>query len=215
MTTASAPIAIETSPATPPPVACWSCGGPVAVEALFCSTCRVVQPPRAIDHFIRLGLPRGFGIDLRDLDRRYFALQRQLHPDRFATRSPRERAISQSQAVSLNEAYEALKLPLARAEYLLRLVGLATLDDKTIRDPELLMEQMERRESLDSATHPAEVETCIGAAVADAMSAESDIAGAFAQGDLAAAAKATLRLRYLQKLVDEARARHARLLVED
>ncbi|MBL8697673.1 MAG: Fe-S protein assembly co-chaperone HscB [Alphaproteobacteria bacterium] len=199
----------------PPPVACWSCAGPVAADALFCATCRVVQPPRAIDHFVRLGMPRGFVVDVRELDRRYFALQRQLHPDRFATRSPRERAISQSQAVSLNEAYEVLKAPLARAEYLLRLAGLATADENTIRDPELLMEQMERRETLDSATRPAEVETCIGAAVADVMAAESDIASAFARGDAPAAAKGTLRLRYLQKLVDEARARHARLIAAD
>lgn len=202
-------------PTALPPVPCWSCAGPIAADALFCATCRVVQPPRPIDHFARLGLPRGFGIDLRELDRRYFSLQRQLHPDRFATRSPRERAISQSQAVSLNEAYEALKSPLARAEYLLRLAGLTAVDDATIRDPELLMEQMERRESLDSASRPAEVETCIGAAVADAMAAESDIAAAFARGDVAEAAKAAMRLRYLHKLVGEARARHARLLAED
>jgi len=206
--TAAAPAALS-------PVPCWSCAGPVAVDALFCATCRVVQPPRPIDHFARLGLARVFGIDLRELDRRYFALQRQLHPDRFATRSARERAISQSQAVSLNEAYEALKLPLARAEYLLRLAGLPSVDDATIRDPELLMEQMERRESLDSARQPVEFETCIGAAVADAVAVESEIAAAFAHGDVAAAAKATLRLRYLHKLVGEARARHARLLAED
>lgn len=215
MTTASVPLASDPPPAAPAPVACWSCGGPVPAEALFCGTCRIVQPPRAIDHFARLGLPSGFAVDLRELDRRYFALQRQLHPDRFATRSARERAISQSQAVSLNEAYETLKTPLARAEYLLRLGGVARVDVATIRDPELLMEQMERRESLDGATRPAEIETCVGAAVADAMAAESDIAAAFARRDLAAAAKATLRLRYLQKLIDEARARHARLLAQD
>jgi molecular chaperone HscB len=196
------------------PMACWSCGGPVAPEALFCGTCRVVQPPRAIDHFARLGLPRGFVIDPRALERRYFALQRQLHPDRFATRGPRERAISQSQAVSLNDAYEALRSPLPRAAYLLALAGLGIDDERTIRDPELLVEQMERRETLDGARDAAGVETCIGAAVADAMSLEIDLSEAFAAGDLARARRAALRLRYLQKLIDEARARHARLLGE-
>jgi molecular chaperone HscB len=194
------------------PVACWSCGGPVAPEALFCGTCRIVQPPRAIDHFARLGVPQGFRIDLRDLERRYFALQRQLHPDRFATRSARERAISQSQAVSLNEAYDALRAPLARAEYLLSLAGQPIVDDRTIRDPELLMEQMERRETLEEARDAEGVETCIGAAVADSMAIERDIADAFDLRDMGTARRATLRLRYLQRLVDEARARHARLL---
>lgn len=196
------------------PVACWSCAGPVAPDALFCPTCRVVQPPREIDHFARLGLARGFAVDPRELERRYFALQRQLHPDRFATRGPREKAISQSQAVSLNGAFEALKAPLSRAAYLLALAGQGIEDERTIRDPELLVEQMERRESLDEARDAAGVETCIGAAVADAMSIEVEFGAAFAAGDLAAARRAALRLRYVQKLIGEARARHARLLGE-
>src|SRR3954465_615579 len=110
--------------ATPP--ACWSCAGPVDAAALFCPTCKAVQPPRSTDHFTRLGLPVGFTVDIADLDRRYFQAQRQLHPDRFATKTPPQRAISQSQAVSLNDAYETLKDPLARASYLLQLKGIVT-----------------------------------------------------------------------------------------
>ena len=53
-------------------------------------------------------------------------------------------------------------------------------------------------------------ETCIGAAVADSMSIEAELGDAFAAGDMAAARRSALRLRYLRKLVDEARARHAR-----
>lgn len=200
--------------ATAAPLACWSCNGPVDADALFCGTCRVVQPPRQIDHFARLGLTPRFIIDLKDLDRRYFTLQRQVHPDRFATRSPRERAISQNQAVTLNEAYDVLRSPLTRAEYMLRLVGASVDDAQTIHDPELLVEQMERRETLDEARDVAGVETCIGAAVADAMSAESNISAAFERRDQAAARRATLRLRYLQRLIDDARARHARFLAQ-
>src|SRR5689334_2680636 len=86
------------------PASCWSCSGPVEATALFCATCKAVQPPRATDHFTRLGLPVGFPLDVADLDRRYFAAQRQLHPDRFATKTARERAISQNHAVTLNDA---------------------------------------------------------------------------------------------------------------
>src|SRR5689334_3454791 len=106
------------------PVACWSCRGAVAPGLPFCPTCRAVQPPGGADHFARLGLDRGFDVDTAELDRRYFALQRQLHPDRFVAKSPRERAIAQSQAASLNDAYETLKDPLARAVYLLKLGGI-------------------------------------------------------------------------------------------
>src|SRR5262245_8095364 len=142
------------------PAACWSCRGPVAPEAIFCATCKAVQPPRALDHFTRLALPVDFLVDTADLDRRYFAAQRQLHPDRFATKSPRERLVSQNQAVTLNEAYETIKDPLSRANYLLKLKGIDVNPDgcHTINDPTLLMEQLERREALAEADTPAKAE---------------------------------------------------------
>jgi len=193
------------------PVSCWSCGGPPGVASPFCATCGAVQPPRPLDHFARLGLPREFTLDLAALERSYFALQRQLHPDRFTRRSARERAVSQAQAVAVNEAYETLKTPLRRAEYLLRLGGQPIDRDPTVRDPELLAEQMERREALaEAATLPA-LEACVGGAAADAAALESDLTAAFARGDLGLARRATLRLRYLLKLLDEGRARRERL----
>jgi molecular chaperone HscB len=200
-----------TSQPTEPTERCWSCAGPVAHDALFCTTCRAVLPPRALDHFRRLGIPRSYALDHEELDRRYFALQRQLHPDRFATHSARERAISQSQAVSLNEAYETLGDPLRRAEYLLTLAGSGVDGEHTLRDPQLLAEQMERRENLMEATTPAAVAACVGAASADIAAIEADLTAAFARSDVALARRFTLRLRYLAKLVDEGRARHRRV----
>ena len=200
----------RTAPGANAPASCWSCRGP-AGDGAFCATCGAVQPPRPLDHFARLGLARGFTLDPAELDRRYFALQRDLHPDRFARHSARERQISQSQAVALNEAYETLKTPLRRAEYLLRLAEQPVDRESTLRDPELLAEQMERREALaEAATLPA-LEACVGGAAADAAALESDITAAFARGDLALARRATLRLRYLLRLLDEARARRERI----
>lgn len=195
------------------PGVCWSCGGPVDAASTFCATCRAVQPPRVLDHFARLGLPVDFSVDPVELDRRYFALQRQLHPDRFATRTSRERAISQSQAVALNEAYETLKDPLERATYLLKLKGIDANPDgcHTVKDPTLLMEQMERREALVAASTAAAVETLAREAASHVTESEAAIAAAFAAGQLEKAGAETTRLKYLVKLVEEARARKARL----
>jgi molecular chaperone HscB len=193
---------------------CWSCNAPVDAAAPFCAACGKVQPPGASDHFTRLGLPTGFTVDRAELDKRYFALQRQLHPDRFATASARERAISQSQAVSLNDAYETLKDPLRRASYLLKLHGAAPASDEhTVKDPALLMEQMERREALAEAGSAAEVDAVMRSAAADAAASETTVAAAFAADDLAKAASETTRLKYLVKLVDEARARKSKFTV--
>jgi molecular chaperone HscB len=194
-------------------VSCWLCRGPIEPKALFCPTCKAVQPPAAIDHFARLDLPRRFDIDIADLDRRYFALQRQLHPDRFASRSARERAVSQSQAVALNEAYETLKDPLSRAEYMLKLHGVDVNPDgcNTVRDPTLLMEQMERREALAEAETREAVD-----AIATETRGELDrglkaASVAFEKHDLEAAEVEITRLKYLSKLLDETRVRRARL----
>lgn len=193
--------------------ACWSCKGPVARGSLFCATCKAVQPPAPIDHFARLGLPRAFDLKIPILDQLYFGFQRQLHPDRFAAAAPKAKQISQSQAVAFNEAYETLKDPLARAAYLLALDGIKVEGEgaHTIADEELLMEQMERREALMEAEDIPSVQALAQAAKSDAEAALSALASSFASGDKDAAKRGYLRLKYLVKLGEEARARRARL----
>ena len=105
-----------------------------------------------MDHFARLGLPAALDLEPASLDRAYFALQRQWHPDRFVARPPDERARASSEAAALNDAYRTLKDPLSRAVYLAELKGVEMPGDgKTIDDPELLMEAMEAREELHDA----------------------------------------------------------------
>lgn len=205
-------LPLETAAASAP-APCWSCHGPVAPELMFCSTCKAVQPPRAIDHFTRLGLPVSYALDGAELDRRYFAAQRLLHPDRFAARSARERMVSQSQAVSLNEAYETLKDPLARANYLLKLRGVDVNPDgcHTVNDPTLLMEQLERREALAEAATPAAIEAIARETASHIDDSLKAIARAFDAGNIAAAGGETTRLKYLIKLIEEARMRKARM----
>jgi len=195
------------------PAPCWSCHAPVRPGELFCAACRAVQPPGSLDHFARLGLEAEFALDAADLDRHYFALQRQLHPDRFATKSAKERAISQSQAISLNEAYEALKHPLERAVYLLRRAGIDIDpgDGATIKDPALLTEAMEMREALAEAGDADAVAKIATRAEADRGQALAAVAAAFAAGNCDAARAAVLRLKYLTRMADEIRARRAAL----
>ena len=213
MSNASHISGTEARAARPQPLACWSCRGPIEARALFCGTCNAVQPPAPIDHFARLELPVHFDTDAAELDRRYFALQRQLHPDRFASRAARERAVSQSQAVALNEAYEVLKDPLSRAEYMLKLNGVDVNPDgcNTVRDPTLLMEQMERREALAEADTREAVDAIIADARGELDRDLRETAEAFAAHDLEKAEVAITRLKYLSKLLEEARVRRARL----
>ncbi len=201
--------ASETDGVTRTRPSCWSCRGPVDAVNPFCTACEAVQPPGQADHFTRLGLKAGFSVDPAEIDRRYFDLQRRLHPDRFATRTPKERALSQQQATSLNDAYETLKDPLKRADYLLKLRGMDVLAEgcNLVNDPELLMEAMERREALAEARTPADVDAIIRETRTDIDACIVGLDRAFGDGDNEAAGRLTTRLKYLQKLADETRVR--------
>lgn len=197
--------------ATQTPV-CWSCGKPLDRGAPFCAACQSVQPPGQMDHFARLGLERSYPVDLAALDHAYLGLQRRLHPDRFARKQPRERAISQQQAAALNEAYETLKNPVRGARYLAEQIGVDLPGDgRTIDDPVLLMEAMEAREALSEARSVADVQALEQKSRVDRSAAIDTLPDLFAKADHAGIKRVILRLAYLDKFVEEARARRLNL----
>lgn len=109
---------------------------------------RRMQPSAAKNHFELFELPVTFDVDQEALSLRYRELQRAVHPDRFANASDQEKRLSVQQAALINEAYQTLKTPLARARYLLQVNGIELDDSDTSMAPAFLMEQMELREAL-------------------------------------------------------------------
>lgn len=192
--------------------ACWSCRGPAPRGDLFCPTCQALQPPRSLDYFRRLGLEQDYDVDRAELDRNYFHYQRLLHPDRFATRTAKERALSQQHATDINDAYQTLGDSLRRAEYLLSLLGrTVNAGADTIDDPDLLNESMARREALAEADSGDAVDAILEQAAADSDVCRTRLSAAFADNDIEEAVRLAVRLKYLLKLVAEARAQRGRL----
>ncbi|MDN0109313.1 co-chaperone HscB [Yersinia mollaretii] len=104
-----------------------------------------------MDYFTLFGLPPRYQIDGNLVTTRYQELQRQFHPDRFANQPERERLASLQQAATINDAYQTLKHPLKRAEYMLSLQGFDLGNEQhTMHDTAFLMEQLELREELDA-----------------------------------------------------------------
>jgi molecular chaperone HscB len=165
-----------------------------------------------MDHFARLGVPAALDLEPGQLDKAYFTRQRQWHPDRFVAKPPEERARASIEAAALNDAYRTLKDPLSRAVYLATLKGVELPSDgKTIDDPELLMEAMEGREALHEADTIEEVDSLAEKARIEMKEALSDLTSLFLRDDKPALRKALLRLRYLDKFAEEARARRMSL----
>jgi molecular chaperone HscB len=111
----------------------------------------VIQPlERGTDHFRFLGLPRKLWIPMDDLEARFHQLSWKLHPDNFMRASEEEREMSLERGSQLNDAYRALRDPVARVEYLLALEGMRKEGaTKQQAPPELLEEVFELNESLD------------------------------------------------------------------
>lgn len=104
------------------------------------------------NHFELFGQPARFAVDTAALEARYRELQREVHPDRFALASPAEQRVSMQLATRVNEAYQTLKSPLRRADYLLRLHGVdPQFETNTSMPAAFLNEQLELREALGEA----------------------------------------------------------------
>jgi len=103
-----------------------------------------------MNHFELFDLPMTFRIDPQQLAGNYRRLQQVFHPDRFASASDADKVRAMQKAAQINDAYQTLKSPLRRAEYLLSLSGMdVDGEPSTLQDPEFLMQQMEWRERLD------------------------------------------------------------------
>lgn len=102
-----------------------------------------------MNYFQLFDIEVGFNIDLNLLSDTYQSLQKAVHPDKFAHASSQEQLLAVQKSAEINDAYQTLKQPLKRAEYLLTLRGVDLPNEQhTFGDTSFLMRQMELREML-------------------------------------------------------------------
>jgi molecular chaperone HscB len=111
------------------------------------------------DHFHRLGLPRRFALRPAELEGAYLAHSRAVHPDYHLAGSSADLDASLELSAAVNEAYNTLRDPFARAEHLLALEGGPTASEHREMPAAFLMEMLELREQLEIARgNPAQTE---------------------------------------------------------
>jgi molecular chaperone HscB len=112
------------------------------------------------NYFDLFGLPPRYRVDGAALDAAYRKLQSEVHPDRFARGTDAERRLALQSSARVNEAYRALKDPVERAQYLLRMNGVDAVAETDTQLPvEFLERQLTRREAANDALADGDLRT--------------------------------------------------------
>ena len=111
------------------------------------------------DYFHRLGLPRRFALDAGELERAYLARSRAVHPDFHLAGSSADLNASLELSAAVNEAYNTLRDPFARAEHLLALEGGPTAAEHRDMPMAFLAEMLDLREQIETARQAGGLDT--------------------------------------------------------
>ncbi len=161
-----------------------------------------------MNHFELFGLSNQFELEGGLLSEQYRELQRRFHPDKFATASERDRLLAIQKSAQINDAYQTLKNPISRAEYILSESGLDIRgEQKTLQDMTFLMQQMELRETLEEIPSSSDPELALASLESDILVMFKDrlkqLSSELNQKQLEAAADSVRKLRFVVKLQHE------------
>jgi molecular chaperone HscB len=157
------------------------------------------------DAFGLLGLPARFDLDPAVIEAAFFERSKELHPDKHASAPAAERVAVLSRSRALNDAYQTLKKPVSRAEYLLEREGVTIGDNERI-DPELVMRVLEAREELAEARAAGDrekLESLRAAMRTRRAEAVAELPRYFAERALPDAKRVLIALRYIDRYLEE------------
>lgn len=153
--------------------------------------------------FTLLNLPEAFVVDLKKLDQHYQAIQKEIHPDRFASLNDETKMESVKKTAQVNDAYQTLKSSIRRAEYLLHLYGFDINDEKYTAVPQdFLLQQMEWREELETHHKNKEALEKLASVVAIKKKQKIDLLPTYfdKKNNLPEAIKITRELNFIEKI---------------
>lgn len=162
----------------------------------------------ARNYFELFGLPPRYRFDPGSLERAYRQLQSEVHPDRFAGAGDAQKRVALQSSAHVNEAYRALRDPVERAQYVLKLHGIDALAETDTALPfDFLERQLERRETAEAAVvaHDVRALAALVAEIRDEV-ADREVMLAKTLDDDQAYAAARMRVRelkFLQKLTSD------------
>jgi molecular chaperone HscB len=100
------------------------------------------MPILSRNFFQFFGLEQKLCVDAETLQKRFYELSRQWHPDRFSRKSASEQAEALDATSILNDGYRTLRDPVKRAEYLLKEEGFPIGEQRSKDVPPELLEEV-------------------------------------------------------------------------
>jgi molecular chaperone HscB len=100
------------------------------------------MPILSRNFFQFFGLDQKLCVDAESLQKRFYELSRQWHPDRFSRKSASEQAEALDATSILNDGYRTLRDPVRRAEYLLKEEGFPIGEQRSKDVPPELLEEV-------------------------------------------------------------------------
>ena len=151
------------------------------------------MPSTPRNYFDFFGVQRKLELNEADLQKRFYELSKQWHPDRFSRKSAAEQAEALDVTSLLNDSYRTLREPVKRAEYLLTEEGFP-IGEQGSKDvpPELLEEvfdlnmALEEMKSGDEESRP-QLESAQQTFVKMRSSIDGELQRLFSKYDAAAA----------------------------
>lgn len=189
------------------PAVCWKCGKQNEAEIGFlCRHCGVIREINLdINYFRLFGLDAEYALNSAALTSKFRYLQSQVHPDKFADKTKRERDYSLSYSSLLNEAYRTLLDPVDRGFYMLSLEHQGNDESELIVDAEFLAEIMEQNERLADGEHLSthtleEIRTEIRHVIDELLTV---LALAFRSRDLQTSKRTLAKLKYYTNIISK------------
>src|SRR3954465_9805853 len=135
------------------------------------------------------GIERKLDLDESALQKRFYELSREWHPDRFSRKGPEESARAMENTALINDGYRTLRDPVKRAEYLLTEEGFPIGEQRSKDVPPELLEEvfelnmaLEEMRSGDESARP-QLEEAKGNFLQLESSIDGELKGLFARYD--------------------------------
>jgi molecular chaperone HscB len=100
------------------------------------------MPILSRNFFRFFGLEQKLQVDAETLQKRFYELSKQWHPDRFSRKSAAEQSDALDATSILNDGYRTLRDPVKRAEYLLKEEGFPIGEQRSKDVPPELLEEV-------------------------------------------------------------------------